>query len=230
MSESATIPHGIGLRERKRAATRASITKTARQMTVKHGLHGFTVDQLCEEVGVSRRTLFNYFPSKEDAIIGYLLDEFPPEAVEAFVLAGCRMNPHGSSRCAIAGEQLTETLLRDLAELTASMADQLNITAEHIQELLQVVKVEPQLMMKLMGSADDREREFAGLIAKRESLPPDDPLPLLIAGVFGAMSRQATQSLFSEGNTISYREHLRHNITMAKAFFALSAPIIEGPS
>lgn len=231
MTESATFSRGLGLRERKRAATRASITKAARRLTVSHGLHGFTLDQLCESVGVSRRTLFNYFPSKEDAVIGYLLDEFPPEAVRKFIQGGCHKSPHSSQRCSIAGEQLTQTLLRDLAELTASLADQLKLTNDHIQELMRVVKAEPQLMLKVMGSADEREGEFAALIAKREALPANDPLPLAIAGVFGALSRQATASLFSEGNTTGYRELLSLNISLAKQFFALSTPInIEGSS
>ncbi len=49
-----------------------------------YGLNGFTIEQLCEDVGVSRRTFFNYFPSKEDAIIGHFLDQFPADAIATF--------------------------------------------------------------------------------------------------------------------------------------------------
>ncbi|MDD0857104.1 TetR family transcriptional regulator [Arthrobacter alpinus] len=89
MTESAKPQHcqTQGLRARKREATRSAITARARALTAQDGLNGFTIEQLCEDVGVSRRTFFNYFPSKEDAIIGHLLDEFPAGAMAEF-LAG----------------------------------------------------------------------------------------------------------------------------------------------
>ena len=37
---------------------------------LEHGLDGFTMEQLAERVGVSRRTLFYYFPAKDDAVLG----------------------------------------------------------------------------------------------------------------------------------------------------------------
>jgi AcrR family transcriptional regulator len=54
----------------KRALTAHRITTTAQQLVLEHGLDGFTMEQLAEQVGVSRRTLFNYFPSKDDAVLG----------------------------------------------------------------------------------------------------------------------------------------------------------------
>ncbi|MGP4991561.1 TetR/AcrR family transcriptional regulator, partial [Glutamicibacter ardleyensis] len=39
--------------------TRLSITQHARELTAEHGFAGFTVDQLCAGVGISRRTFFN---------------------------------------------------------------------------------------------------------------------------------------------------------------------------
>ena len=55
--------------ERTRALRRRMIVE-ARRATVEHGLHGFTLEQLCATVGVSRRTFFNHFASKEDVVLG----------------------------------------------------------------------------------------------------------------------------------------------------------------
>lgn len=55
--------------ERTRALRRRLVVE-ARRATIEHGLHGFTIGQLCETVGVSRRTFFNHFASKDDAVLG----------------------------------------------------------------------------------------------------------------------------------------------------------------
>jgi AcrR family transcriptional regulator len=212
-----------GLRARKREATRSAITSAARRFTANHGLNGFTIEQLCEDVGISRRTFFNYFPSKEDAIVGHLLDEFPADAMAAFIAGGApesgvERGPNG----------LTATLLQALFDLTVSMADQLDFTRENVHALIKVMKVEPQLMIKMMGSAEAREHEFAHIITQREGLAPDDPRALLIASLFGTMSRRASQTFFSEDNVLSYADILAGHLAQAQQFFAFSKLTFEG--
>ncbi|WP_125610636.1 TetR/AcrR family transcriptional regulator [Specibacter cremeus] len=221
MSESAknAVPDTHpGLRERKREATRSAITATARLFTANRGLNGFTVEQVCEEVGISRRTFFNYFPSKEDAIIGYLLDDFPPAAMAAFLAGGARRSPSGVSA----------SLLHDLVELACAVADQVQLTRENAGDLMAAMRVEPQLMLKMMGSVDAREKEFAGLIAQREGLPSDDPLAQLAAALFGALSRRAGAAFFTESNTRTYRELLTGHLAQAQGVFIHSLPPSEG--
>ena len=65
VSESAT-----GLRELKKVETTRRITLCAQRLTDERGLDGFTMDDLAEAAEVSRRTLFNYFPGKVDAVLG----------------------------------------------------------------------------------------------------------------------------------------------------------------
>ena len=213
------------LRARKREATRSAITAAARLFTAEKGLNGFTIEQLCEEVGVSRRTFFNYFPSKEDAIIGHLLDEFPADAIAGFLAggspeAGVERGPHG----------LSTTLLADLYRLTCAMIEELNFTREHFHELLGAMKKEPALTMKVLGSAHDREREFADLIAQREGLPPDDPVAGMAAALFGMCSHRASQVFFSEENTVPYEDLLAANLVTAQKLFNFSTLTFEGTS
>ena len=59
-----------GLREAKKAVTRRQLTAAARSLARQHGLDGVTVELVCAEVGVSVRTFFNYFASKESAVLG----------------------------------------------------------------------------------------------------------------------------------------------------------------
>ncbi|MHA7271786.1 TetR/AcrR family transcriptional regulator [Arthrobacter sp. HLT1-20] len=223
MNESAKNCTAHGLRARKREATRSAITAAARRATAQKGLSGFTIEQLCEEVGVSRRTFFNYFPSKEDAIIGHLLDEFPALAIADFLAGGAQdsgveRGPHG----------LSTTLLRDLFTLTCAMAAQLDFTKEEIHQLIAAMKMEPTLLMKMMGSQKIREAEFADLMAQREHLDAGDPLVNMAAALFGTCSHRASQAFFSEENTASYGELLAANLHMAQQLFNFSLLPFEG--
>ena len=70
LSESATLPPTTWGRADKRALTARRIVLCAQELTLEHGLDGFTMDDLAQRAEVSRRTLFNYFPSKDDAVLG----------------------------------------------------------------------------------------------------------------------------------------------------------------
>jgi AcrR family transcriptional regulator len=59
-----------GLRERKREETRARMEKAAVEIALRDGVEHATVDAISAAANVSSRTFFNYFESKEDAILG----------------------------------------------------------------------------------------------------------------------------------------------------------------
>ena len=78
-----------GLRERKRADTRDKLETAAVTLVLANGLEHTTIDAICEAADVSGRTFFNYFDSKEDAILGLRDSEITDEVVAA-VLADHR--------------------------------------------------------------------------------------------------------------------------------------------
>jgi AcrR family transcriptional regulator len=54
------------LRERKKQRTRRLIAETARRLFKQRGFDGVTVDDVARAADVARKTVFNYFPTKED--------------------------------------------------------------------------------------------------------------------------------------------------------------------
>jgi AcrR family transcriptional regulator len=56
------------LRARKRNATHDALAATAFNLARAHGLDGFTIDDVARAADVSRRTFFNHFGSKEEAV------------------------------------------------------------------------------------------------------------------------------------------------------------------
>lgn len=58
-----------GLRERKKRATRALISNVATGLFIERGFEEVTVAEIAEAAGVSKMTVFNYFPRKEDLFL-----------------------------------------------------------------------------------------------------------------------------------------------------------------
>lgn len=80
-----------GLRERKKAKTRDEIARAAMRLFAKRGFDAVTVAEVAEAADVSEKTVFNYFPAKEDLV-------FPDgEARWAALLEAIRQRSPGTS-------------------------------------------------------------------------------------------------------------------------------------
>lgn len=63
-----------GLRERKKQRTRTAISEAAIALFLEHGFTRVSVNQVADAAEVSKRTLFAYFPTKEDLVLHRLAD------------------------------------------------------------------------------------------------------------------------------------------------------------
>jgi AcrR family transcriptional regulator len=197
---------GGGLRERKRAATRLAIAEAARLLTARHGFNGFTVEEVCERAGISRRTFFNYFPTKEDAILGHPGDHIPEELARAFV-SGASGGTGGVSA----------NLWEDFVELAAGMMDRMAMTRSEVVALKQAIMAEPRLLEKATHGSAAAERVFLDLLARRESLDPDDPRLRTAFAVMAALGKLAGETFFDPENNRSYRDILTSAVADLRA-------------
>lgn len=62
-------PAGEGLRERKRRETLQRITEAGTRLFIAHGYEATTLDAIAAEAGISRRTFFYYFKSKDEILL-----------------------------------------------------------------------------------------------------------------------------------------------------------------
>jgi AcrR family transcriptional regulator len=62
----------IGLRERKKLETRRALAQAGLELFVERGYEATTLADIADEAGVSTRTIFAYFPSKEDILFSSL--------------------------------------------------------------------------------------------------------------------------------------------------------------
>lgn len=69
-----------GLRERKRLRTHQAISDAAIHLFLQHGFDQVSVAQIADAAEVSKRTLFKYFPSKEDLVVHRFADHVDEHA------------------------------------------------------------------------------------------------------------------------------------------------------
>ncbi|PXX71344.1 TetR family transcriptional regulator [Nocardia tenerifensis] len=64
----------VGLRERKKVRLRETIAETAIRMFLESGFDRVSITDIARAAEVSRRTLFAYFPTKEDLVLQRFAD------------------------------------------------------------------------------------------------------------------------------------------------------------
>ena len=74
-----------GLRERHRQQVLVDLHEAAVALVNQVGFADATIDLIADRAGVSRRTFFNYYASKEDAVLGATPPTVPEHALSAFV-------------------------------------------------------------------------------------------------------------------------------------------------
>lgn len=64
-----SVQEEMSLREQKRLKTRLRIEDAATSLVDERGFAAVTIEEICEKAGISRRTFFNYFDSKDSAVL-----------------------------------------------------------------------------------------------------------------------------------------------------------------
>ncbi|MDN5824406.1 MAG: TetR/AcrR family transcriptional regulator [Micrococcaceae bacterium] len=199
MQESAR--ESLGARERRRVETYASLTDHARTFTLARGLNGFTIEELCEAAGVSRRTFFNYFSTKEDAVLGVK----PASPLEPFAQDFVDSGP-GNAADGF-GRRQALPLDEALAELFLKAYSTMDVPPADMHAFMRVMHSEPALMKRTIDSAMQRERALAQLIARRQGLPPGDRFATLASTLFSHLAMTSFQQFVGRASPCSADDH-----------------------
>src|SRR3954451_18572882 len=124
-----------GLRERKKEATRRLIAETARRLFAERGFDAVTVAEVARAADVAEKTVFNYFPRKEDLFYANM------EAFEERLLAAIRQRP--------AGETVLAAFRRFFLapEGVLSLGEDAEATAR-LQDVTRVITASPALLAR----------------------------------------------------------------------------------
>lgn len=187
---SAPTPES-GLRERKKRATRRALQRAALTLAAERGLD-VTVEEVCAAADVSPRTFFNYFASKEEAVLGEP-PRVPSDAALAPFEAG---GPTGE-------------LVADLREVVATHLASTLPTIQQMRLRKQVLEHHPELGRHMMTAFMGIERRFARAVARRDDVAEDAVRAQVVATVAAAAMRLSVFRWIAVGGQDPVADHVR---------------------
>jgi len=164
---TAKPPREEGLRERKKRLTRQQISDVATLMFCERGFDTVRVSEIAAEVGVSEKTVYNYFPTKESLVFDRA-DELADELRSAL-----RDRPPGSS----AADAVERMLEHELEHYVAAE----DLIQPMMLEFGRLIETTPALragMRDLMARLVD---VVAEQLAEEAGVDREDPEPQLAA-------------------------------------------------
>jgi AcrR family transcriptional regulator len=189
-----------GLRERKKRLMRQQLSDTATRMFLERGFDAVRVAEIAEACGVSEKTVFNYFPTKESLILDRLeatVDSLKTGLAESGI-------PPVQAALRILGEELDA--------MTASLAaqDDAGATMRRFGALIQAT---PSLRAYQSDMMDQFTAVAAAILAERAGMAADDPEPRIAATALLGLWRIQFQALSKYLDGTRTPEQVRQAVT-----------------
>lgn len=170
-----------GLRARKRADTHARIHAAAMVLFGRQGFEATTLDEIASAAGVSRRSLFHYFGSKEDIVLS------TKAGLGELIEAAVARRPADEPLLAMAEHALTD-MARDFQGPEA-------------RALARLIHDTPALRVGDHAKHEALERRLAEALASRKGLAPDDLQARVVATTAIGVLRMATEAWLAADDT-----------------------------
>jgi len=164
-----------GLRERKKQRTRELIAETAMRLFLKRGFDGVTVAEVARAAEVSEKTVFNYFPTKED-LVYWRLETFEDELLSTI-------------RDRKAGESVLAAYERFVLQRRGLLAEQDPEAAERLAAVTRMITESPALLARERQIFERYTDSLAALIGEQTGAAADDVEPRVVANALMGVHR-----------------------------------------
>jgi AcrR family transcriptional regulator len=168
-----------GLRERKKQRTRELIAAIARRLFAERGFDRVTVSEIAREAEVAEKTVYNYFPTKEDLFYSRL------EAFEEELLGAIRDRPAGQTVV----EAFRGFMLAPRGIYARLEAGEARAAQEELRTITRVVTESPALLAREQQVFARYTDSLATLLAKETGARVDDVEPWVTANALIGVHR-----------------------------------------
>jgi AcrR family transcriptional regulator len=180
-----------GLRERKKQQTRELIAETARRLFTERGFERVSVAEIARVADVSEKTVFNYFPTKEDLVYWRL------ESFEAELLATIRDRAPG--------ESVLAAFARFVSAPRGMLAEYDDQTRERLAALTRMIIASPSLLARERQIFEGYTASLAALIAEETGAGSEDVEPWVAANAMMGVHRRLID--FARGRIVAGARH-----------------------
>lgn len=167
----------LTLRERKKQRTRQAISDAATELFAERGFEAVTIEEVAAAAEVSKKTVFNYFGSKEDL----LFDE--AEAAEARLIAAVRDRGEG--------EPVLDAVRRNARAAVGRMCSG---EEPWIEKMARIVASSPALQAREAEIFDRMAHRLADVIREETGAHKGDCRPYVVAQALMAVQRSMLES------------------------------------
>ena len=177
-----------GLRERKRRLTRQRISDVATILFASRGFENVKVSTIADIVGVSEKTVYNYFPSKESMVL-----DWADEAVESLA---------GAIRERREGESLIEAVVRAMKADMERFDEIPDDLVAFLPSFMKLIESTPPLRAAWLDMNQRVVAVAAEALAESAEVDPRDPEPMVAARALtglGAVALSARVRYIEQG-------------------------------
>lgn len=154
------VPAAPGLRELKKKQTREAMHRAALELVVEHGYANVTAEMIARRAGVSTRTFFNHWSTKESAILGILTGQ--SDSVVTRLVPALEELPHREALRQVMRDTLaavpSDPELRDLKKEVMAREPKLHSISTGNLHTIQNEMVD--ILTGFLEGEDARERAF----------------------------------------------------------------------
>ena len=185
-----------GLRERKKARTRAAIREHALRLFREQGYDATTVEQIAEAAEISPSTFFRYFPTKEDVV---LQDDMELRWAEALRAQPPELPPLAALRAAVRTA---------FAAMKPAELDQLRESAAMIMTV-------PAVRARSLDEFGRTIQVLSAMVADRAERPADDPAVRTLAGA--ALGVALTSWFAADGDLARFADEFERALALIES-------------
>jgi AcrR family transcriptional regulator len=192
-----------GLRDRKKRLLRQQLSDTATELFLQRGFDAVRVSEVAQACGVSEKTVYNYFPTKESLVL---------DRGEATLTA---LRTALADRAVAPLDAVVRILDEELRALTSWLGQQPELVRARasVRRFGELIRSTPSLRAHQHDQIDQLSTVVADLLAKRTGQRADGPQPRIAAAALLGLWEVQGQSLAKQLATTRTPEQLRRAVS-----------------